>query len=503
VSGWSLITDTSRPELLVFPNANFLTPNTFLGRSMRSFALAVCLMGLGMAGAEAQDRKFPYDAVVDVDEELARCGPGPKYYPTSKVKRGEKVSVHRHDPGGWSMIAPPAGSFSWVQSEYVQRLASGKGTLTANNVVAHVGSSLGDDRGVYQRTLSKGDTVEIIGEATVTTERGPVAMYKIKPPAREFRWIPGKALVPAKDARGAPPGNKLRLPLEPAPSVSGPIALEFDDSQSPTGEPDPFGPQPTEPMESESGNIPTLPKLGQEPSETPPLMGAINAPPESLDGLRKQLESLDRKLKDTLRQEPQSWDLASIEQEYQRLDQAANHPAFHAHVQQRLYSLKRYNKVRQDYVDFFQLTAETKQRDAQLLSMQRQHEEQLKALQTAAPTPNGMSTPQQSPTPLSGAPGSLPPGAQPSSPPPPGASPKFVGAGIVQRLNSPPADGPQYALVTPDGRLLAYLEPTPGLDLTPAVNQALGIQGQRGYREDLKADLIVVRGYQPVTLRTK
>jgi len=444
-----------------------------------------------MPGVDAQERKFPYDTVVDLDEELVRCGPGPKYYPTGKVKRGDKVTVHRHDPGGWSMIAPPAGSFSWVQTEYVQRLASGKGTLIANNVVAHVGSTLGDDRGVYQRTLSKGDTVEILGEATVGTERGPVAMYKIKPPLREYRWISGKSLAPVDGSR---PPNKPRLPLEPAPSVSGPIALELDDS-SPTGEPDPFAPSPfkTESNGPGSNAAPSLPILGSEPPTMPPLSSAADAPPVHLDGLRKQLEQLDQKFRETLRQEPQTWDLASLEQSYKSLDETANHPAFHSHVQQRLFTLQRYNKVRQDYVDFYQLTSETQQRDAQLLSMQRQHEDQLKQL-ASIPKSGASATPGLPPSPTA---------SQPSTPPPPGASPKFVGAGIVTKSNNPAPGSPPYALIAPDGRLLSYLEPTPGLDLAPAVNQALGIQGQRSFREDLKADLIIVRGYQPVTLRTK
>lgn len=464
---------------------------------MRLAGLALCLLGLGLPCADAQDRKFPYEAVVDVDEELVRCGPGPKYYPTGRLKRGDKVMVHRHDPGGWSMIAPPAGSFSWVLAEYVQRLASGKGALTANNVVAHVGSTLSEDRGVYQRTLSKGDTVEILGETTVTTERGPVAMYKIKPPLREYRWMPGKALVPTDAARNAP-ANKPRAPLEPAPSISGPIALELDDS--PSVESDPFAPSPvpsaTPSAEPPTPEPPVLPKLGNEPSVEPPLSSALDAPPESLDGLRKRLELLDQRFRETLRQPPETWDLVALEGEYQQLDQLANHPAFHSHVQQRLYTLKRYAKVRQDYVDFYQLTSETQQRDAQLLTLQKQHEEKLKQLDSIAnpaappsPLPTGNNAPSTA--------GGMPP----ATPQPPGTPPQFVGAGVVQRTGA--AGRPPYALVTPDGRLLAYLEPTPGVDLAPAVNGAFGIQGQRSFHPELKADLIVVRGLQPVTLRTR
>ncbi len=51
---------------------------------MRIVWLGLALMGLGISGflpasAVAQDRKFPYEAIVDVDSEYVRCGPGPKY----------------------------------------------------------------------------------------------------------------------------------------------------------------------------------------------------------------------------------------------------------------------------------------------------------------------------------------------------------------------------------------------------------------------------------------
>ena len=57
-------------------------------------------------------------------------------------------------------------------------------------------------------------------------------------------------------------------------------------------------------------------------------------------------------------------------------------------------------------------------------------------------------------------------------------------------------------LVAPDGRLLAYLEASQGVNLDSLQNQALGIVGERSFREALQADVIVVRGYQPVVLRT-
>ena len=70
--------------------------------------------------AEGQSRTFPYQAVITENETYVRSGPGSRYYPTARLSEGVNVTVHRHDPGGWYMIAPPAGSFSWIRAEYIE-----------------------------------------------------------------------------------------------------------------------------------------------------------------------------------------------------------------------------------------------------------------------------------------------------------------------------------------------------------------------------------------------
>ena len=73
------------------------------------------LLGLGfwlvvlVLPAAAQVQKFPYEAGLTGEDVYVRSGPGKKYYPTGKLKSGDHVIVHRHDPGGWYMISPPAG----------------------------------------------------------------------------------------------------------------------------------------------------------------------------------------------------------------------------------------------------------------------------------------------------------------------------------------------------------------------------------------------------------
>ncbi|HLQ45089.1 MAG TPA: SH3 domain-containing protein, partial [Planctomycetaceae bacterium] len=91
---------------------------------MRAIVIALMLVWsqTGFAdSAAAQSRQFPYDALIADDDVYARSGPGQRYYPTSRFRKGEHVTVVRHDPGGWFMIEPPAGSFAWVRQEFVKR----------------------------------------------------------------------------------------------------------------------------------------------------------------------------------------------------------------------------------------------------------------------------------------------------------------------------------------------------------------------------------------------
>ena len=162
-------------------------------------------------------RTFPYEAVVNADEALVRSGNGSRYYPTLKLKRGSRVTVHRHDPGGWFMITPPQGSFSWVRAEYIQKVGSDRGRVTENGVVVRVGSAFGESRDVEQIRLSKNDEVTILGSKNVPSEFGNVLMYQIKPPVGEWRWVEGHLLLPTDQYQ---PGKSAPSPID-SPIANG------------------------------------------------------------------------------------------------------------------------------------------------------------------------------------------------------------------------------------------------------------------------------------------
>ena len=142
----------------------------------------------------------PYEAVVESDEAFARCGPGKNFYPTGKLKRGDHVTVRRHDPGGWFMIDPPPGSFSLIRSDDVQREGN-VGTvkpLADGQSPVRIGSAIDpDDR----LGLPAPIVVRRTGRDPRRGDRSTPGQPRCKcsrsgPPKGEFRWIEGMSLIP-------------------------------------------------------------------------------------------------------------------------------------------------------------------------------------------------------------------------------------------------------------------------------------------------------------------
>jgi hypothetical protein len=441
--------------------------------------------------AWAQIRKFPYEGLIESDSAYVRSGPGNQFYPTAPLKRGTRVTVHRHDPGGWYMIAPHPGSFSWIRSEYVQRSAPNRGIITENNVVVRVGSSFGDEtREVEQVRLSKNDQVEILEEKTLATPTGPVKHLKIAPPTGEYRWVSGKYVTPVDQiVRNQQDQN--------------PFAVPSQVKQAPSPEADNIAPS------QETLNV------FESTRNKPAGDAAIHRSgpdPAVLANQRQRLEQMDARFRAMVNGRTQDWNFTPLEQGYRQLQKEAALPALASQIDLRVAAINRYRNIKNEYDELVKLTTETRQRDAQLMSIQRDQP-------TPSPTPteDGPLVPQ--PDPFAQMPNNVPdpvelpgvepidptPAAQPQNPsvvprPSNQAVPRFDGAGIVQRAAAAGTGAPAYVLITPQGRVLAYLQPVNGLNLEPYVGKAMGIYGQRTHRPDLRTDQIIVRSLTPVRL---
>ncbi len=459
---------------------------------MRSLIFAAAFIVIcHQFAAQADDRKYPYQAIVELEGEYVRSGPGPSFYPTDKLRKGDKVTVHRHDPGGWCMISPPAGSFSWIKAEHVQRSGENGGILKANNVVVHVGSSLSaDEFTTIQGNLSRGYGVQILGEKKFPLDDGQKIMYKIARVRREWRWIPRKAIVAADAIQSDP------FPGEAAPrKKNGPVADQNKLDPDAFAQPISTGDSVTGPDRSES--------MTQKPRTT---IGNATGNTET-GAFADKLSLVDAQFREMIKEDPATWDLKDIQQQYLQLDNEATQPLQSKTIAQRLDAITRYQKTQSDYLSFLKLSEAARQRDAQLAAVQREAEQLANG--GGAPVAGAPGT---GPTPIASQPGdavasagdpSRPPAAPAQPTPAPAApnAPKFAGAGLVVSMSQSFPGGPQYALTAPGGKLLCYLVPAAGVDLRKAVNQSVGVTGDRSFRQEWGADVIIVRGLQPVQLR--
>ncbi len=452
---------------------------------MRLFLFGWSLSMLLFTPAWAQIREFPYEGLIETDSAYARSGPGKQFYPTERLNRGTRVTVHRHDPGGWYMIAPLPGSFSWVRAEYIQKTGPNRGIITENNVVVRVGSSFGDEtRDVEQVRLAKNDQVEILDEKTLSTPAGMVKYVKIVPPAGEYRWVSGKFVTPVNQiVRQQQDQDPFALPsvAKQAPPEEANIA----NNKPPRLE----APGQVESTANKTSDAPAVHRTGPDP--------------QVLAAQRERLDELDKEFREMVNGRTADWSFTALEQGYLQLQQEAVLPALASQIDLRMTAIHRYRGIKQEYDELKQLTAETRRRDAQLMSIQQEQPADAEGESPLMPTPDPVS---QEPA---GNPGPVQlPGVEPvEQNPPPGPprqstqpTPRFDGAGIVQRAATAGAGTPAYVLITPQGRVLAYLQPVAGLDLAPYVGKAMGLYGQRSYRPELRTDLIIVRSLTPVRL---
>jgi hypothetical protein len=415
----------------------------------------------------AETRKFPYEATVRADNVTLRCGQGKNYYATARLEKGAVLTIHRHDPGGWYMVSPPEGSFSWIAAEHVQVDAPGMGTVTlpegdVDGAPVWVGSDLTSDHSVRQRVLHTGDAVQILAEDLFQDTTGTTKVYKIVPPAREFRWVKGDFVVPLNES--------LRREALSDP-YSNPLA---DVTETVSDAPERQTAEHSENLES---------------SELAP----TTRDPIDAHDPRAALREIDHHYTDMLELDPSQWEIEELVRSYEGL--AASNPQLAQQIQQRLTALETRRKLHAEYRSFAQLSSETTQRDQQLAAQNHTTQADLMMeVDLGAPSVlpslvQEVSSGSARATPMYDTTRSVP--SQPTS-----VSPHLNGAGVVRRLPNG-----RYGISTRDGRLLAVLQMDQSVQLERVVGQSMGFIGERSFDPRLGTDLLVVKRMLPIQLQ--
>lgn len=188
------------------------------------------------AVAPAAERVFPYTGYVTGTNLRIRSGPDANYYPVTKLDTGDEVTVH-DEQYGWLAITPPAGCFSLIDKEYVDKTAEDTGVVNGSNVWVRAGSLVSDQRYTRQVQLQRGDKIQILGE----TSDG--AFYRITPPSGARVWVSGQFVSRERGAapRTAPLAQHSPAPIESTGSMVR-RSVQTESVRAPTTQPaSPFG----------------------------------------------------------------------------------------------------------------------------------------------------------------------------------------------------------------------------------------------------------------------
>lgn len=464
---------------------------------MLSLGRIIALVGLlsWLLNAARGGEEFPYTAYVAVEGAEAVAGPGHRFYVTQRLGRATKVEVYREEASGWLAIRPPAGSFSWVLAEVVAKVADqehlGRVTEPTGSWIGTAIEKVSEHR--QQVTLKEGEVVEILGERAVTGADGQKQTWlKIAPPAGEFRWIHLRDV------------SRQRPPAEDQPAESGPAdsslgqaardaAAESPATESSEREPlnnslksrresavtlhdiAPAGQRPvangaTSQFASSKDAGDVGPVVGdgfvarrrragdQAPAAlASPVVGpaALAAPPRSVapretlaggvDGAEvvRQIEQIETDLSLMLSKDRSLWNLGPLKQRAERLVEQGAEPISRGRARLVLDKIKQFEGAF-DVANFGPIRQASEATTAG---------EPSQAAQSGGPT-----------------------------------DPKYDARGWLKPVISRKGDKPiaPFAVVDEDGKPVAFITPTAGLNLQSYLNKQVGVYGQRGYLEELK-----------------
>ncbi len=177
--------------------------------------MSVCFVPEAFAAAEesataAEVPAFPYIAQMTGDDVYIRSGPGTQYYRCGKLNKTDRVKVVGRQ-FSWSRIVPPAGSFSWISTQYVSVGAknSSVGAVTGDAVRVYAGSP--HLKPIHSTTmqlkLNSDDKVRLPGE-----ESG--GYWQIAPPTGAYLW------VSTEYTKALGPAGEVKLDVEPEPEAA-------------------------------------------------------------------------------------------------------------------------------------------------------------------------------------------------------------------------------------------------------------------------------------------
>jgi hypothetical protein len=159
-------------------------------------------------GSPALAQGPPDRRTVKVDVAEVRSGPSTndQFYVTNRLPRGAVVEVVRERDGGWLEIRPPAGSFSWIKTVFLEHIDAKQPNyvvaLEGTPVPVYIGSEFVRDHRptVVGARLERGTQVTSTDHKINRDSEG--SWMRIDPPATEVRYLRAEAVERNPSAAG-------------------------------------------------------------------------------------------------------------------------------------------------------------------------------------------------------------------------------------------------------------------------------------------------------------
>jgi hypothetical protein len=475
--------------------------------------LVACGFCSAAVGDDAGDDRFPLSVRVTADHTYLRAGPSDDFYPTERLQRDDTVEVWAIDPAGYCAVRPVPGSFSWLRAadvDDVDALDDGAatddgsegpskdsrdsfvGVIITDGAVSRVGSQLNELRHVAQVRLEAGERVRVLGMVRIPAGRHAGLWARIEPPAGEYRWVratdvalpPELAPPPPVDAVAEAETAAVAAEAATALREAGDALAEVIATAGETAENLAAGETPavvdsTPPQAL--GPMPMAKRLfsGWLPLGTSVLDPTAPAAPVAVSGAvaasGDELTDIDLALSLAVSGPSEAWNLAPLRE---RLRLAAQR------------TVTQDDRLRAEAIDA---------RLARFESIQSRHRAMI-ANTGGDPSPlrlggmwSSLSEIGSRPVRPGVLPGGVPADGQPTWTPPE----QMETTGRLATVVSRRPDAPRWAVVDGNNNVVAFVAPSPGVNLAPLVGQQVSVRGAKGYMPEYKRPYMVATEARP------
>jgi hypothetical protein len=138
-----------------------------------AFRLLAVWIGLTAPAVSASDGgESPRRLEVGIDRLDVYAEPDDQAFSTARLYQGDEVEVRKSLPGGWLAIAPPSGTFHWVDSADVEKLSDGRLYVNVPRTTLRLGREGLQRPGPTKVTLAEGAVLHPARQPSLSDNQG-------------------------------------------------------------------------------------------------------------------------------------------------------------------------------------------------------------------------------------------------------------------------------------------------------------------------------------------